>query len=162
MEFQSPPGTWSQKRVQCVLRNRSVYLILIQPEWIILMHSWSRDKLTSRWLSSNQPHCSMSNSLQCIYTIYFYFQLWVMFYLSMCKKYSKEQGGGKKNKTKPNGQKNGPEVVQGLYLCIKPLKSKSAALRWVPLVALMDKIIHGWAGTLDTYSTDPGLSQCAL
>lgn len=45
------------------------------------------------------------------------------------QKIFKRTGRREKNKTKPNGQKNGPEVVQGLYLCIKPLKSKSAALR---------------------------------
>lgn len=152
-----PVSSWDgvRKNEFCVyFRNRPVYMTLIQPEnlrgsyggVLAQTHSWSRGKLTPRWLSSNEPRCSMSNSLQCIYTFFFPEWFWMMFYLPMCKNIQKKE----KEKKIQMEEKNEPEVVQGLYLCIKPLKRKSAALRWVLLVARMSKIIHGWAWYIQT------------
>lgn len=57
--------------------------------------------------------------------------------------------------------RNGPVVVQGLYWCIKPLESKSAALQWVQLGVSPNKTLHGWAWTLDTYRPWT-IAVCAL
>lgn len=110
-----PVSSWDvvAKKESCVFSGKkSMYLLLIRPEnlsgsyggLLAQMHSWSRDKLTSCWLSSREPHCSMSNSLQCVYT--FWFQLWmVVLSIRLCAKIFKRAGRGKKLKIQMEREK---------------------------------------------------------